>query len=105
MGKEYDGTREAGDEEAFIEETRSIAGEVGEEARRRGIWLRPAFDGLRVVCEEGREPREEGPEVAVWGAGTNGTKTGFEAEVGRSAGGLITPPLRDEVEGRGCCCP
>ncbi|KAL7413636.1 beta-lactamase-like protein [Mrakia frigida] len=106
FGRDLDGTPhpEGEEEEEFVNEARGMVGEVGEEARRRGVWVRPGWDGLRVVCDS-KGAREEGPEeqVQTRRAWTRNSKIR----------GLSTPPReekvlrREAVEGTrgGCCCP
>ncbi|CDZ98764.1 Beta-lactamase-like [Phaffia rhodozyma] len=51
LGQDLDGTREQGKEEAIVQTAKSLAGEVWEEAKKRAVSVRPAFDGLRIECE------------------------------------------------------
>ena len=104
LGRELDGTRSPGEEDAFIADAASISGEVGEEARRRGVWVRPAWDGLRVVVEKG-VAREEDAEERVGKGLEVGMGKGIEVphQAERGEGGLATPPMR--AERGGCCCP
>lgn len=51
LSRELDGTRLVGDEEEFVERAMALAGEIGEEVKKSRAFVRPAWDGLRLVCE------------------------------------------------------
>lgn len=69
LGRELDGSREHGDEDAFVEKAMAVGGEVADEVRRAKLWVRPAWDGLRLVCErdgdDGVRIAEREPERAA----------------------------------------
>jgi hypothetical protein len=58
LGRELDGTRLAGDEDAFVAKAMAIGGDVAEQVREKRAFVRPAFDGLRLVC---RRAEADGP--------------------------------------------
>jgi hypothetical protein len=58
LGRELDGTRLAGDEDAFVAKAMAIGGDVAEQVREKRAFVRPAFDGLRLVC---RRAKADGP--------------------------------------------